>query len=180
LALYGFELVTILRARKRRVLDWGIRTFLTAVGFLLPLSLLALVLSWPALPLNALSGRLENLYGFLALAGFISLALIGMLYKIIPFLVWFGTYSKRIGFSKVPALAELYSERLQAIGCFLFLAGVLAISAGILAANGGAIRLGAALFTASLCALLLNVARMLAHFIRPQIEPLKATTPLAK
>jgi hypothetical protein len=141
---------------------------------------LALVLSWPGLPLNAFTGQLENLYGFLALAGFISFALIGMLYKIIPFLVWFGTYSKKVGHSKVPTLAELYSERLQAIGYFAFLAGVLAIGTGILATNGVAIRVGAALFAASLCALLLNVARMLAHFIRPRNEPLTATTPLAK
>lgn len=180
LALYGFEVVAILRARKRRMLDWGIKTFLTAICFLLPLSVLALVLSWPRLPLNGFTGQLENLYGFLALVGFISFALIGMLYKIIPFLVWFGTYSKKVGFSKVPTLAELYSERLQAIGYFTFLAGVLAISAGILAANGVAIRLGAALFGASLCALLLNVARMLAHFVCPQIAPLTAATPLAK
>ena len=177
LVLYGIEVLAILRARKRRVLDWGIKTFLTAIGFLLPLSVLALVLSWPALPLNAFTGQFENLYGFLALAGFISFALIGMLYKIIPFLVWFGTYSKKIGVSKVPTLAELYSERLQVIGYFTFLAGVLAISAGILATNGLAIRFGAALFATSLCALLLNVARMLAHFIRPKNEPLAAPTP---
>jgi cbb3-type cytochrome oxidase subunit 1 len=180
LALYGFELVAILRARKRRVLDWGIKTFLTAVGFLFPLSLLALVLSWPSLPLNGFTGQLENLYGFLALVGFISFALIGMLYKIIPFLVWFGAYSKKVGVSKVPTLAELCSERLQAIGYFTFLTGALAISTGILATNGVAIRIGAALFAGSLCALLLNVARMLAHFVRPQTEPLAATTPLAK
>ena len=180
LALYGFELVAMLRARKRLVLDWGIKTFLTAIGFLLPLSLLALALSWPALPLNAFTGQLENLYGFLALVGFISFALIGMLYKIIPFLVWFGTYSKKVGYSKVPTLAELYCERLQAIGYFIFLAGVTAISGGILATNGVAIRLGAALFAASLCTLLLNVVRMLLHFVRPQIEPLTAATLLAK
>jgi hypothetical protein len=180
LALYGLEVLAILRARKRRVLDWGIKTFLTAVGFLLPLSLLALVLSWPSLPLNGFTGQLENLYGFLALAGFISFALIGMLYKIIPFLVWFGTYSTRVGHSKVPTLAELYCERLQAIGYFSFLAGVLAIGAGILATNGVGIRIGVALFAASLCTLLLNVVRMLAHFVRPQNKPLAAATPVAK
>lgn len=180
LALYGLELAAILHARKRKVLDWGIRSFLTAVGFLLPLSLLALVLSWPGLPLTAFTGQLENLYGFLALVGFISFALIGMLYKIIPFLVWFGAYSKSVGFAKVPTLAELYSERLQAIGYFTFLAGALTISAGILAPNGAAIRLGSVFFAASLGTLLLNVARMLAHFVRPQIEPLQAATPYAK
>lgn len=176
LALYGIELAAILRARKRRVLDWGIKTFLTAVGFLLPLSLLAIALSWPGLPLNALTGQLENLYGFLALIGVISLALIGMLYKIIPFLVWFGVYSKKVGFLKVPALADLYSERLQITGYFGFLGAVAAISTGIVTTNEFAIRIGGILLVASVAILLLNVARMLAHFIHPKIQPLAAST----
>jgi hypothetical protein len=171
LALYGIELAAILRARKRRAIDWGIKMFLTAVTGLLPLCILALVLSWPGLPLNALTGQLENLYGFLGLVGVISFALIGMLYKIIPFLVWFGTYSKKVGLAKVPALADLYSERLQKIGYFAFVFGILVVSAGILTANSIAIRIGGFLLAASLATLLHNVLRMLAHFVRPKIQP---------
>lgn len=177
LALYGIELASILRARKRRVMDWGIKTFLTAVAMLLPLSALAIVLSWPGLPLNALTGQLENLYGFLGLIAVISFALIGMLYKIIPFLVWYGVYSKKIGFHKVPALADLYSEPLQIAGYFAFLSGVATLSLGILATNALAIRIGGILLAASLGTLLLNVARMLAHFFRPKIQPLAASIP---
>jgi metal-sulfur cluster biosynthetic enzyme len=82
LAAYGWELKAILRARKRRALDWGIKYFLTAIVLLLPLSVLAVVLSWPGLPQNILTGQLENLYGFLGLIGVITFAIIGMLYKI--------------------------------------------------------------------------------------------------
>ena len=171
LALYGIELAAILRARKRRSVDWGIRMFMTAVAGLAPLCILALVLSWPGLPLNAFTGQLENLYGFLGLVGVISFALIGMLYKIIPFLVWFGIYSKKVGLAKVPALADLYSERLQIAGYFTFVPGIVAVSAGILAANGMAIQIGGFLLAASIATLLLNVLRMLAHFIRPKTEP---------
>ena len=90
LAIYGWELAAILRARKRQTLDWGIKYFVTAVGLLLPLSGLAVVLSWPSLPLNVFTGQLENVYGFLGLLGVVSLAIMGMLYKIIPVsrLVW--------------------------------------------------------------------------------------------
>ena len=69
LACYGLEMIAILRARKRRTLDWGLKYFLTAISLLAPLSVLALVLSWPGLPLTPLTGQLENVYGFLALAG---------------------------------------------------------------------------------------------------------------
>lgn len=176
LALYGIEVVAILRARKRRALDWGVKTFLTGICFLLPLASLAIVLMWPELPLNAFTGQLENLYGFLALIGVVSAALIGMLYKIIPFLVWFGVYSKKVGFAKVPALADLYSERLQMAGYFSFLSGVAIISAGIVAAKGEIVRIGGILLAVSTSALVLNVARMLTHFLRPKIRPLAAVT----
>ena len=132
LAIYGWELRAILRARKRGTLDWGIRYFLTAVALLIPVSLLSVVLSWPGLPLNPFMGQLENLYGFLGLLGVVSFAIMGMLYKIIPFLVWFGVYSKHIGRAKVPALADMYSSRLQMIGYWSFLAGLVTISVGIL------------------------------------------------
>jgi hypothetical protein len=176
LALYGIELAAILRARKRRALDWGLKMFLTAVAGLAPLCLLALVLSWPGLPLNAFTGQLENLYGFLGLVGVISFALIGMLYKIIPFLVWFGIYSKKVGLAKVPALADLYSEHLQIAGYFTFVFGLAAASIGILAANGIAVCIGGSLLAASIATLLLNVIRMLSHFIRPKIQPFAVAT----
>ena len=142
LACYGVEMVAILRARKRRALDWGLKSFLTAISLLVPLSVLALVLSWPGLPLNTVTGRLENLYGFLALAGVISFAIIGMFYKIIPFLVWYGSYSTQIGLRKVPSLADLYSPGLQAAGYWTYVAGLAAVTAAILLGNAAGRDLG--------------------------------------
>ena len=172
LAIYGIEIVAILRARKRRVLDWGIKTFLTGIALLIPLSLLAVILSWPGLPFNAFTGQLENLYGFLGLLGVVSLAIIGMLYKIIPFLVWFGTYSKHIGRAKVPALAELYSEPLQIVGYFAFLIGLATTGVAIVLANQLFVRVGCIFLAASSLALALNIALMLKHFFHPQLKPL--------
>ena len=181
LAIYGWELRAILRARKRGPLDWGIRYFLTGVAFLIPVSLLSLVLSWPDLPLNPFTGQLENLYGFLGLLGVVSFAIMGMLYKIIPFLVWFGVYRQHIGRAKVPALADMYSARLQMIGYGSFLAGLLTISVGILRASESGVRLGSLCFTTSVVVLLINVGKILAHATRPRITPListRATKPI--
>src|SRR5207245_1005185 len=44
LVIYGWELSAIVRARKRAALDWGVKSFLTALAMLAPLSLLAAVL----------------------------------------------------------------------------------------------------------------------------------------
>ena len=174
LALYGWELRAILRARKRAALDWGIKSFLTAVGLLLPLSLLSLVLAWPGLPLNTFTGQLENLYGYLGLIGVVSFAVIGMLYKIIPFLVWFGVYSPHVGRARLPPLADLYSTRLQIIGYWTFLGGLLGTGTGILLSSELGVRLGSSLLAVSVGTLIVNVGKMLFHFARPQVVPLTA------
>lgn len=166
LAVYGWELVAILRARKRRTLDWGIRSFLAAIGLFVPLSLLGVVLSWPDLPLNPVMGQLENVYGFLGLLGVVSFAIIGMLYKIIPFLVWFGCYSQEIGHVQVPALADLYSTKLQIIGYWGYLAGLVVTSVAIVFPNEAGVRTGCILLALSISTLLINVGMMLSHYFK--------------
>jgi len=174
LACYGLELRAILRARKRLALDWGIKSFLTAVALLLPLSFLSLVLAWPGLPLNSFTGQIENLYGFLGLIGVVTFAILGLLYKIIPFLVWFGVYRPHVGRAQVPALADMYSTRLQALGYWSFLAGLATTSVAILFANEAAVRLACGILALSLLLFAVNVVKILAHFARPQIFPLGA------
>jgi hypothetical protein len=172
LGIYAWELRAILRARKRRALDWGVRYFLTAVAILLCVSLLGAVLSWPGLPLNVFTGQLENVYGFLGLLGAISFAIIGMLYKIVPFLVWFGRYSTEVGRQKVPSLSEMYSARWQAVGYWTFLGGLGTTSAAILCSNESFVRLGCVALAASMLCLVVNLGLILSHFAKPRLQPL--------
>ncbi|HZL41811.1 MAG TPA: hypothetical protein VFD66_00865, partial [Verrucomicrobiae bacterium] len=140
-------------------------------AMLVPISLLALILSWPWLRLNLVTGQLENLYGFLGLAGFVSFALLGMLYKIIPFLVWFGTYSPHVGRAQVPALADLYCEALQTGGYWSWLAGLVVTGAGIVAQNNLVVRCGALTLAVSMGFFVLNVAKILSHLFFPVLKP---------
>jgi hypothetical protein len=172
LALYGLELRAILQARKRRPIDWGIKTFLTAVGMLLPLSLIAVALSWPGLPMNTWTMQLENVYGFLGLVGVVSFAIIGMLYKILPFLVWFGAYSPHIGKAQVPALVEMYSSKLQILGFWLFLAGLLTTLVAMEYSNTFAVRVGCVILASALAAFAANISQILRHYFRPRLNPL--------
>ena len=169
LLLYGLELRAILAARKRRALDWGLKYFLTALGLLAPVSVLGLVLAYPRLPFTVFTGQLENLYGFLGVVGVFSLAVIGMLYKIIPFLVWYRTYSTRIGKGRVPSLADLYSAGWQKAGYWSYLAGLLVASAGIILRIYPVVSWGCAMLLGSLLTLAINVTKMLAHLLRPQV-----------
>jgi hypothetical protein len=178
LAVYAAELAAILRARKRRSLDWGLKYFLTALGLLAPLSVLGIVLSWPSLPLNEFTTQLENVYGFLALFGVVTFGIVGMLFKIVPFLVWYARYSKEIGRRKVPSLAELYSEPLQGVTYWLYVAGLLATSVAIAVSNQSATRWGFALIAAALAVFAVNMGLILSHLWRPRPEALPDGVPL--
>ncbi len=78
----------------------------------------AIILSWPGSADERFHlGQLENAYGFLGLLGFVTLAIIGMLYKIVPFLVWFRWYSGRIGREAVyRRLRKCYSPPAERLG----------------------------------------------------------------
>jgi len=176
LIVYAAEIRAILKARKRKSLDWGLKYFLTAISLLGPLSILALILSWPGLPLNQLTGQLENLYGFAAILGVMVFAILGMLYKILPFLVWFGTYSKHIGAAKVPSLADLYSSSIQAAQYFAYLAALVVSGAGTVAGSTLSIRLGFGLFALAFVLFAVNAGKMLRHLFCPQVQPLVGKT----
>jgi len=170
-AIYGWEIRAVLRARNRCSLDWGMKYFLTAIALLVPLSVLALGLSWPRLPITVFTMQLESVYGLLALAGFVGLAVLGMLYKIAPFLVWFHSYSHHIGCAKVPALADMYSVRLQIAGYWSYLPGLVVLCAATAFSNEAGIRWGSGLLALSLAIFALNLGKILSHFVRPQIKP---------
>jgi hypothetical protein len=176
LALYGWEIIAILRARKRRTLDWGLKHFLTAIGLLLPLSLLAVVLCWPGLPVTTLTAQLENVYGFVAIIGVITFAIVGMLYKVVPFLVWYASYSKQIGRGPVPSLGDLYSARLQVAGYMLFVTGSFTTSVAIALGHERAVQWTCALLAGSLLVFAVNMGMILSHLFHPRVPSRPAAT----
>ena len=174
LAVYAVELAAILRARKRRSFDWGLRSFFTALALLAPLSALGLFLGWPGLEPTEFTSRLENVYGFVAVFGVVAWAIWGMLYKILPFLVWYRAYGGVIGRSKVPALHEMYSHGLQAAGYWTYLLGLAGTVTAQLLANETVARWNWLLLVASLGCFAVNAGRIVGHLIHPQLQPLAA------
>lgn len=175
LVFYGWELRAMLRARKRPVLDWGLKTFLVAVVLLIPVCLLALLLSWPTHPLNQFFSMLENVYGFLGLFGVVTLAILGMLHKILPFLVWFGVYSPHVGRAQLPLTSQMVSEPAQAAGLATYLTALVIISGAILSESEVGVRVGGVFLLGSLILFGWNTVKVFSHFRHPQIKPLPNT-----
>ncbi len=170
--VYLWEVARMLQNRKRRELDWGLIHFLTGLGLFAPLIALAFVLSWPRLPATDLALRLESAYGFLALFGVFSMAILGMLYKILPFLVWYNTYSNAIGRYRTPAVKDLYSPWLQCLGYWGYLVGVATTTTAIALAGSALLQVGTALMLFALICFALNVLQILKHLMAPQLTPL--------
>ncbi|RTH11833.1 hypothetical protein CSW43_06145, partial [Thermus scotoductus] len=95
-ALALYDTWRILKNRMKKALDIGVRHYL--------LGLLFLGLALLALPFNPVWAAL-----WFAL-GFVGLVVTGMLYKILPFLVWTHRYAPRAGKEKVPLLKEMLPE----------------------------------------------------------------------
>jgi hypothetical protein len=138
---------------------------------LAPVSVLGLVLAWPTLPATALTTQLENVYGFLGLFGVVGFAILGMLYKIVPFLVWFHRYSREIGRAKVPSMADMYSQHLQPAGYWTFVGGLGTTSLATALSHEPLVRAGCLLLAASLTIFALNMAKVLSHWINPRVQP---------
>jgi hypothetical protein len=154
--------ISMVRGRKRPGLDWGLRFVLAAAGFLPLGTVLGLALAF-----DLLSGpRVALAYAVLVLGGWASLSIVGMMLKIVPFLVWYRVYSPQLGRVQVPTLAALGWPAAEAAAWVLLTAGVLALAlaaawgrADIIAVSGLVLATGALAFAASLGHALLHLAR---------------------
>jgi hypothetical protein len=147
------------RALRRPQLDWASRLLLTGAAFLVPASLLGL-----AFALGLVEGPRFGLgYAALALGGWVSLTIAGMMLKIVPFLVWYRVYASRAGREAVPTIAQLTWPAGGAWTYVLLVVGVLALSVTLYAGHIAGIRLGGSVLAAGALAFAATLARVLRH-----------------
>jgi len=155
----------VARTRKRRGLDWGLRFVLTATGFVVPAIVLGL-----ALAADGLSGpRAALAYAVVALGGWASLTIVGMMLKIVPFLVWYRAYSPRAGRERVPTLAQLSSPWLEGGACVLLTGGVGLLAVAVFVGEVAWIRAAGVGLALGAVALGAALGRTLAHLFNPRL-----------
>jgi hypothetical protein len=160
LAVHVTWVVGLARHRKRPTLDRGLRFALTGTAYLGPAAALGL-----ALALGLAGGpRLATAYAVLALGGWVSLTIVGMMLKIVPFLVWYRVYAPRAGREPVPMLTELSWPAAERLAYGLLTGGTAALAVAIAVgerpattASGAAVAAGAVTFAAALGRTLLHL-----------------------
>jgi hypothetical protein len=161
-AAFGAHLAWVVvttRRRKRPALDAPLRLVLTGAAFLVPAAALGL-----GLATGVLAGpRAAGAYAVLALGGWVSLTIAGMMLKIVPFLVWLRVYAPRAGRAAVPTLAQLGWPRAEALAHVALTAGMGALAAGVGAGSVPGIRLAGAILLVGATAFAATLGRVLRH-----------------
>lgn len=155
------------RPRLELTLKFAIAAW-TALG-----TVTAAVLLWNAGLLPGLIGRLgpdafdprrlAAALGYLGAMGWLSLLIVGMLYKILPFMVWYALYRERAGREKTPLLKDLWSERGGTIAFWLLVTGTPATAAGIAVGSPALAQAGAWVSLAGAGVFAGTMAQVLAH-----------------
>jgi hypothetical protein len=145
---YAVDVGRMFRRRRRRTLDLTQQHTIAST-----LSLLATLAVGLRLAISAPSGATAQThwylaYAYLALGGWLTLAIMGQYYKILPFLVWQDRYSSRMGREPVPLLRDLYRERRARVALRLYLLGFAGIAASLLAGWDAGVPLAAVPATA--------------------------------
>lgn len=119
--LYLIQILIIFKKRIRKKLDIGLKFSAFAfimMGFSSLLNFSFLFFNYESIK------NLTLLYGFTVLVGYVSFLIVGQMYKIVPFLVWYHKYSSKVGLQQVPMLKDMFNEKLAEIQFYLMIAGL--------------------------------------------------------
>ncbi|WP_434912209.1 hypothetical protein [Bradyrhizobium oligotrophicum] len=139
LALYGRDIATIYRSRKRRQLELNMR--MATVSFA---NLAATVTLGAVIIVSGKVGVHVGAFAFLAVFGWLSGLIFAKLYKIVAFLTWLETYGPVMGRAQTPRVQDLAVERRSEKWFIIYFLGVWAATIMLMMGEGQAFRGAAA------------------------------------
>lgn len=162
--LFAVVTLRLQRQRRRRIPDvtldyWklGMASIYVAV---------ALWIIRLALTGHGLSASLEMAIGIVVLIGVISSLVIGMIYKIVPFLLWFHLQSRLDEYVRLPSMKEMLPDRPARRQLHLHVAALILLLGSALVPSAWLFYPAALLFAASNLMLGLNVLAALRYYNR--------------
>ena len=119
--VFLFQIYGIFKKRIRKKFDIGIKFSATAylmLGLTTILGCFLTVVDYENIT------NLTLIYGYMIIFGYVSLLIVGQMYKIVPFLVWYHKYSSKVGLEKVPMLKDMFNEKFAHIEFYLMIEAV--------------------------------------------------------
>jgi len=157
----------LLRASRRPALDWALRFLAAGAAYLAVAAGLGVALGF-----DVIGGpRWALAYGVVVLGGWASLTIVGMMLKIVPFLVWYRVYAPLAGRTPVPGLADLRSPAAEAVAFVALTGGVAALTVAVGLGNAVAIRDASIVVLVGCLAFAASVARVLHHLVPCALRP---------
>ncbi len=127
--LYLIQIFIIFKKRIRKKLDIGLK--FSAIAFVLMGIVSVLNYSFLFFDYESIA-NLTIVYGILVTLGTFGMLIVGQMYKIVPFLVWYHKYGSKVGLEKVPMLKDMFNEKLAEGQLVLMLIGIILSSTGLL------------------------------------------------
>ncbi len=154
--LYLWQLALYFRHAERRPVDPAMaHVALGVLHFALAVALGASILAGNA------SIRSWTAYGVLAIVGWLVLLVVGVLYKILPFLAWMNLFGPRAAQQGAPRQEDLTSVALVRLSLALLAPGVWGLAGGVLAGSRPVVLAGAACYLAGVLTVLGQYLRIL-------------------
>ncbi len=147
--------------RVKKSIDYGMKKAVLAVVILLIPFLIIISLFY--FQSTEFSVTQSFLYGFALLIGFITMLVMGLTYKTLPFIIWLKLYKDYVGKHKIPMPKDLYSESTQKLQLLLFIGSLITIPIGILFSFKLIIRVGTIMLFASTIFYFLNILKIVLH-----------------
>ncbi len=158
LGLYQMWLIFFTRIRKQN--DFWAKNMIASFISLI-LSLLTLV---TAIITN--NQTIYILFGFILFFGFFVYFIVGHIYKILPFLVWYQRYSPLVGKIKVPMLHEMIKEKIADMQFWITTIGIFIASGGIIIKVGFLFKIGAIIMGIATILVMYNIYYTLTYGLK--------------
>lgn len=144
IGLYLWLAAGYFRCRTRKRLEPGLAHAAVALVFLGLATALGVVLLFTPSP----AARVVSTYAVLGIIGWLTLLIVGMYYKIVPFLTWLHRFGPRVGEAGLPKVGDLVKAELAWGTLVLFTCGVALLALGVALGRETEALLGAVLFAA--------------------------------
>lgn len=124
LGTFLFQTILIVKKRIRKKADIGIKYSYIAYSMMGVATGLGVIIAF--FDENKIM-NLTLIYGVIIVLGFVSMLIVGQMYKIVPFLVWYHKYSSKVGIEKVPMLKDMFDEKYAEYGFYLMIVSIAGI-----------------------------------------------------